>query len=281
MAGGNIEVRGGIGKAEVVAEGNVIVRAGIQGKNEGTIICEGDLFARFVEQTKLRVKGDIFITEVLLHSQVDCKGNIILTGGKRSQIAGGMIRALKEINAKFLGAEAYTETILESGIDPDAENKLTEVIRRRDEINKEMTEMNKQLTQLGMLLSTGPLPPEKEELHQNLSLKNLELKEELSALSEQIDTIQQYLDTLGKDGKISASKIVYPGVKIKIKTAVLPVKSEFKFVSFRKEGPEIKIVPYEKPRDVEEKLKKRRANAEKSAREIKGTKICQFVRSML
>lgn len=254
-SGGNIEIKGNIGKAEVVAEGNIVVRQGIQGKDEAKITCGGDMYSKFVERANLRIEGDVLIPEVLLHSQVDCKGSIICAGGKRSQIAGGKVRALREINAKYLGAEAYTETVLEAGIDPEAEEKLIEANQRKDEINKEMPELQKQLNNLTMLMASGPLPPEKEEKFNLLSAKSQDFNEEKNAIEEQIEEIHNYLETLGKDAKISASKITYPGVKVKIKTTLLMVKTEYKFVTFLKEGANIKIVPYEKPKEMEEKLK--------------------------
>ncbi|NPV01570.1 MAG: FapA family protein [Brevinematales bacterium] len=253
-SGGNIEIKGNVGKAEVVAEGDIIVRQGIQGKDEAKITCGGELYARFIERCNIKTEGDIFVTEVILHCHVDCKSNIYVSGGKRSQIAGGHVRALKEINAKFLGAEAYTETLLEAGIDPDAEDKLIEVIRRRDELSKELSEIGKQLNNLSMMMASGPLPPGKEETYQMLSVKNIEFKEELNALSEQAEELQKYLESLGKDAKISASKTTYPGVKIKIKNLTLPIKTEFKFVTFYKEGADIRYVPYEKPKEIDEKL---------------------------
>ncbi len=254
-AGGNIEVNGNIGKAEVVAEGNLIVRQGIQGKDEAKIICGGNLFALFVERSILNIEGDIIIKEVLLHSQVNCKSNIYCTGGKRSQIAGGTVRALYQINAKNLGAEAYTETILEAGIDPEAEEKLIDLNKRKDEVSKELKTMGKELTNLSMLLATGPLPPEKEERFNDLTVEKLKLKDEMEELENEHDKTQAYLDSLGKDAKISASKITYPGVKIKIKNLILSVKSEYKFVTFHRDSGNIKVVPYEKAKEADEKLK--------------------------
>lgn len=261
FSGGNIEVRGNIGKAEVVAEGNIVVRAGIQGKDEARITCGGDIYAKFIERAQLQIEGDIFIPEVLLHSKVQCKGNIICSGGRRSQIAGGHIRALKEINAKYLGAESYVETIIEAGSDAEAEDKLVEANRRKEELTKELPEITKQLNNLSMLMAGGPLPPNKEELFNTLSVKNTEIRQEVTALEEQIEQIHEYLENLGEEAKISASKITYPGVKVKIKSAILVVKSDYEFVTFRKEGPNVKIVPYEKPKELEEKaneIKKRK-----------------------
>lgn len=260
-SGGNIEIKESIGKAEVVAEGNIIVRQGIQGKDEAKVICSGDLYARFVERAILQVESDIIIQEVLLHSHVECKGSIFLTGGKRSQIAGGSIKALYEINAKHLGAEAYTDTVLEAGIDHEAEEKILEIMQRKSEIEKELVNMAKILNNLSMMMAKGPLPPEKESQFNKLTLKNAELREEKNAIIEQHDELHKRLEELGDGAKISASKITYPGVKIRIKSAVLLIKSEYKYVTFHKQEGLIKVVPYEKPKEIEEKvdtLKKRK-----------------------
>jgi hypothetical protein len=253
-AGGNVEITGNVGKANITAEGNLVVRQGIQGKDEAQIVCGGDLYAKFIERAKLKVEGDIVVTEAILHSNVSCKKHIFCQGGRRSQIGGGRIRAFQEINAKFLGTEAYAETILEAGIDPDAEDKLSLLISQRDTIKKQLPDINKQLTNYSMLLASGPLPPEKEQIYQDLVAKNTELKQTLQETEEQIASIQHYIDNLASEAKISASKTVYPGVKIKIKNAVLQVKSDFQFVTFSLENGQIKISPYEKAKGMDETI---------------------------
>lgn len=254
-SGANIEVKGNIGKASVVAEGNIIVRQGIQGKDEANIVCAGDLYAKFIERAKVKADGYVIVSEVILHSQVDCRKKVLVHGGKRSQIAGGRVRALYEINAKFLGAEAYTETQVEAGIDPTAENRISEIVKRKEEINKEWPMIKQEVANLTMLLGRGVMPPEKQQQFNMLTMKNNEFKQEMDSMEEQMRQLQEYLEGLGKDAKISCSKTVYPGVKIKIKSEILLVKNDYKFVTFFREGGNIKIAPYEKAKEMEEKSK--------------------------
>ncbi|URA10691.1 FapA family protein [Thermospira aquatica] len=256
-AGGNVEIKGNVGKAHITAEGNLVVRQGIQGKDEAQIVCGGDLYAKFIERATIRAEGDIVVTEAILHSDVSSKKRVFCQGGRRSQIGGGRIRAFQEINAKFLGTEAYAETILEAGIDPDAEDKLMTLITQRDNIKKQLPDINKQVTNYSMLLASGPLPPDKEILYNELVAKQTELKTILQETEDQIAEIQKYIDGLAAEAKISASKTVYPGVKIKIKNAVLQVKSDFQFVTFSLgEGSQVKISPYEQAKGMEETLQK-------------------------
>jgi uncharacterized protein len=254
-SGANIEIKGNIGKASVVAEGNIIVRQGIQGKDEANVVCAGDLYAKFIERAKIKADGYVIVSEAILHSQVDCRKKVLVHGGKRSQIAGGRVRALYEINAKLLGADSYTETQIEAGIDPTAENRISEIIKRKDEINKEWPMIKQEVANLTMMLGRGLMPPDKQNQFNMLTMKNNEFKQEMDSMDDQLRQLQEYLEGLGKDAKISCSKTVYPGVKIKIKSEILLVKNDYKFVTFFREGGNIKIAPYEKAKEMEDKVK--------------------------
>ncbi len=254
-SGANIEIKGNIGKADVVAEGNIIVRQGIQGKDTAKIICAGDIYAKFIERANVKAEGYVVVTEVILHSNVECKQKVICQGGKRSQIAGGKVHAFHEINAKYLGAEAYTETVLEAGTDQEVEDKILEIHKRKEQIQKEWPEVTLQLTNLTMLLASGPLPPDKQDQFNILTLKNSEFKQEMATLDDKLKQLAEYLDSLAKSARISASKTVYPGVRVKIRNEALVIKNEYKFVTFFREGGLIKITPFEKSKEMEEKIK--------------------------
>jgi hypothetical protein len=254
-SGANVEIKGNIGKADVVAEGNIVVRQGIQGKDVAKIICAGDLYAKFIERANVKAEGYVVVSEVILHSNIYCKKKVICAGGKKSQIAGGKVSALYEINAKYLGVEAYTETVLETGLDSEAEAKIEQMHKRKEEIQKEMPLINQQIISLTSLLSAGPLPPDKQETFNQLTLKFNQMKLEMSTLEERIKQSCDYVEGLAKEAKISASKTVYPGVRIKIRNEILAIKTEYKFVTFFRDGGLIKITPYEKSKEMEEKVK--------------------------
>jgi hypothetical protein len=254
-SGANVEIKGNIGKADVVAEGNIVVRQGIQGKDMAKIVCAGDLYAKFIERANVRAEGYVVVTETILHSNIYCKKKVICAGGKRSQIAGGKVSAFYEINAKYLGAEAYTETILEAGLDEEAEKKIDDMHKRKELLQKELPDVSQQLNILTEMLSGGPLPEEKQEVFNQLTLKFGQIKQELSTIDEKVKQLIDYLESIAKVARISGSKTVYPGVRIKIRSEALIIKAEYKFVTFYREGGLIKITPYEKAKEMEEKIK--------------------------
>jgi uncharacterized protein (DUF342 family) len=93
------------------------------------------------------------------------------------------------------------------------------------------------------------LPDDKEEYLKEMVQKKQELDGRVEEINNEINEIQEYLASLKFIGKVSASKRVYPGVKIYIKEAYLNVRNEFKAVTFINEGGNVKVTKYEEPEE--------------------------------
>ena len=87
-AGGYIEVRGVVEGAKLVAQGDVVLKKGIQGMGKGIIETQGNVIARFIENSTVTAKGNI-TTETILHSAINCGGKVEV-GGRKGLIAGGL-----------------------------------------------------------------------------------------------------------------------------------------------------------------------------------------------
>ena len=243
-AAGNVEVHGTVGKAIIEAEGNVIVNRGILGKDEAVIKAGNDIMAKFVEHTKISAGNDVIVSEAIMHSFVDA-GKRVLCVGKRAMIVGGRIRAREEVNAKEIGSKVSTDTMVEVGIDPKAREELNKLEEEKREALKKIDTLSKDIITLQNQKGSGVLPEEKEAMLQNNIVLKSELEQRNSEISEEIEEIRAYLNMLQTQGKICASKLVHPGVKVIVKNATLDVKDNFKFVTFVQESGNIKINPYE------------------------------------
>ena len=89
------------------------------------------------------------------------------------------------------------------------------------------------------------LSAEKLETLRDLQLKNQELLDEIDELTKEIKLIQQYLRELKVVGTVSASGIVYPGVKIYIRDVKEEIRNETKSVTFAYEDGFIRYGKYE------------------------------------
>jgi uncharacterized protein (DUF342 family) len=234
-ASGNIEVLGNVGKAELDAEGDIIVHQGITGKGGGSINSGKSVWAKFIENAHVEAGEFAVASDGIINSQVVANKKVVCQG-KRATIVGGSLKAAEEIHAKTLGSTAGSETILEVGYDPRSKEKLVQLEENLKKIKKE-------------------LPEDKEAFLGELVKKRNEIMLEKEDLLQEVKKIQEYLSSLKIRGKISASAKVFSGVRIYIKDAYLEVRNEFSSVTFINEANLVKITKYE---ELEEDLVRKR-----------------------
>jgi uncharacterized protein (DUF342 family) len=247
-AAGNIEVNGTVERAELDAEGDIIVHQGITGKSTGTVKTGRSLWARFIENASVEAGNMVVVSDGIINSQVDANKRIICQG-KRAHIVGGRLRATEEINAKIIGSPTSgTGTICEVGFDPKSKEQIDKYILQRDSLEKELEEVQLNLqTLIALKKQHHTLPEDKEAYLQELMDKRQDLTEELRHINEEVEKIQEFFNSLKNRGKISASSKVYPGVRITIRGINEDVRSEYKAVTFILENDLVRVTNYEEP----------------------------------
>jgi len=247
-AAGNIEVNGTVERAELDAEGDIIVHQGVTGKNSGVIRAGNSIWARFIENTIVEAGDTVIVSDGIINSQVDANKRIICQG-KRAHIVGGRLRATEEINAKTIGSPTSgTETVCEVGIDPKSKIQLENLAAQKVEMEKQLEEVQLNIqTLVNIKKQRKSLPEDKEVYMGELMDKRQALSSDLLKNKEETEKIEDFLNTIKTRGKVSASSKVYPGVKIIIKDAVNDVRNEYKGVTFVLENNLVRVVKYEEP----------------------------------
>ncbi len=249
-ASGNIEIHGSVGKADIDAEGDVIVHQGITARNEGTIRCGKSVYAKFIENANVQAGEFVVVSDGIINSQVNCDRRIICRG-KRAAIVGGHLRASEEIAAKTLGSVAGSETILEVGYDPRKREELDALMEREKEVEKQLDEAKLNVDSFENTVKSGKkLPKEKQQQYYEQRKLKANLTTEVDEIRDQMREINNYLAQLKSQGRISASATVYQGVRIYIKDAVQEVRSEYNAVTFVNEEGMVKITKYVEPEDI-------------------------------
>ena len=249
-AAGNIEVNGTVGKATLDAEGDIIVHKGITGKGAGTIKAGKSIWARFIENTIVEAGNMVVASDGIINSQVDAFKRIVCRG-KRAHIVGGRLRASEEINAKILGSPTgSTETICEVGIDPKSKLQYETLTVKKAEVEKQLKDVQPNIqTLINIKKQRKSLPKDKESQLGELMDRRQLLTADLQKISDDLASVQEYLDALKARGRVSASVKVYPGVKIVIREAVTDVHTEYRAVTFILEGGLPRVTKYEEPDD--------------------------------
>jgi len=241
-AEGDVEVFGVVEGAKIISKGSIILHRGIQGMNKGELYCDGDLVAKFIENSVIDVKGNIH-SDAIMHSHVIC-GKKLEASGRKGLIVGGNFKVSDEIKAKVIGSPMATVTELEVGVNPEMRKKY-EVLKQE---NKGILENLEKVTQAVDLLTKisqkAELPPEKRELLAKSIQAKLQLTEKLEINQNEIKEMEAYLEELSK-GKIKASDVIYPGTRVTIGSSMMYVKDSLQYLTLYRSGADIKIGPYE------------------------------------
>lgn len=249
-ASGNIEIRGNVGKSEVIAEGDIVIHQGVNAKGGGLVQAGKSVWAKFVENATVEAGENIVVSDGIINSTAVANKKIICQG-KRASIVGGRYRACEEINAKSLGAPVGgAETIFEVGYDPKSKEKSDQLTAQKDKLTKQLDDYDKNIATLNAVKKQKKaLPEDKEAILQDYLVRREELVSEIRALGKEIETLQSYLNGLKSRGRISASGRIYPGVKIWIKDIHEDIKNEMKAVTFYLENQLVRTTRYEEPED--------------------------------
>ncbi|MBM9502192.1 FapA family protein [Leptospira sp. 201903071] len=248
-AAGNIEIYGTVQKARVEADGDIIIRQGISGREEAHIESTGgNVIAKFIQSATVITEKDVLVQEGILHSFVSAGGKI-LCNGKRGQIVGGTVRASELIGARSIGSSANPATELVVGIDPKVLKQIADYEAKMHESQSKHEQVFKSLKTLQARKESDPASFTED--HQNQLVKMQKAVEKLDSRIKEFETeinnLKSYMEEKSSHGKISIEKVLYGGVTMKIRNSDFKTRNEIKNKTFVEENGMIRQVPYEDP----------------------------------
>ncbi len=153
-ATGNIHVNGLIEAATMITGGDLVAEGGMAGRNRGSVQTEGHLIARYLDNVRGEVKGDLKVEREAINCELMILGGVNSPTG---MLIGGRLLIVGAINVGTVGSPAGVATELVLGSVPTLEplaaalhELMVEVRKRRDEFEGEFkllsAEGNKRLT---------------------------------------------------------------------------------------------------------------------------------------
>ncbi|MDD2482521.1 MAG: FapA family protein, partial [Lutispora sp.] len=238
----DVEVFGFVEGAKIFSKGSIILHRGIQGMNKGELICNGDLIAKFIENSKVYAKGDIK-TDAIMHSTVFC-GKKLEVKGKKGLLVGGEIKVSEEIIAKTVGSPMATATEIEVGINPDVRKKYDDFKVEYDICSDNLIKLSQVVDLLTKLSKKAELTDDKRALLNKSIILKLQTQSKLEGLKKEIQELETYIEDISK-GKVKVESIVYPGTKITIGSSSIFIRDQIQFVTFYRAFGEVKIGSFE------------------------------------
>lgn len=237
---GDIEINGVVEGAIIESNENIIVKRGIQGFQKGKVVCKGNIYTKFIENSS--VQANNIYAEAIMHSKV-ISGNNIEVNGKRGLIVGGVCKAKNEIKAKTIGSPMGTLTVLEVGVDPELRLKHTELKNKENEINLKLEKIDRTIKLYTRLIKHQSVTNDKKELLVKIINNRNVLIKELESINKQIADIEEKIKTQ-TNGKVIVEKEIFPGVKIIIGNSIMFVREKLEACTFINVDGEIKIIAF-------------------------------------
>ena len=213
-AEGNIDIQGTVGKCNLEAKGDIMVKLGIQGNENSFVKAGGDVIAKFIQFSNVEAGNNVVVTEAILNSNIDADNRIILIG-KRASASGGRLRALNEVNGKVLGSQAGSKTLIETGVSPAKRRAIEEMEKEKEELDMAIEELERGIKSLEKAAKIKKLDDEKKEqlqsLKEQLEQSNSRREEVVlnreSVIQQLVKNICGKLLKLEKKNHLKASKI--------------------------------------------------------------------------
>jgi len=225
-AGADIEIEGSIEGAIIKAKGNIMLMKGVQGGGKAVISAGGDINANFIESSTISAGGNITANSIM-HSNVRC-GGILSLIGKRGLFVGGKAVVGNKIEAKIIGSNMATVTEIEVGVDPVLLEEYKVAVKEIEEANEQFKQTEKAISIL-QKMDISKMTDDKKKMLMDAIRSKIVLKSRINENQQKIDKIMPRLKQ--KNGRVSASNVIYSGVKVTINDAVMYVRDDIQHCS--------------------------------------------------
>jgi len=225
----SITVEGSVEAATLIAEGDIVLKKGIQGGKRSKIICGGNLYANFIEFTEVSAKGSIE-ANVVMNCRLSA-GKEINIAGKRGTIVGGTTYVVGTINTTNLGNPAQIKTVAAVGVSEDLEKRNHMLMVKRDVSRDRIVKAEAELE----LLSDSRIDGESKEIkaakRNQLNRHIMRDKRLLEHIEAELSEIEKTMN-LGREAAVNVSLNAFAGCQIKIGDKSLELDSPRQGVCF-------------------------------------------------
>lgn len=225
---GDVEISGTVSGGIVEAR-NITVIGGVQGMNRGHLRAVEDFRASFAENANIIAERDVYISDVMLHSEIHA-GRKIIVEGHRGQIMGGTAVAGEEIRAKTIGNTMNVSTKLEVGVNPMLREKYNDLRAALATTKAQLDKIQKTLQTLNHI-DKSRFSQEKLDQFAQMTRVQFTLAGQIQRDEKELTRLQESLEIM-KTGKIKVADKAYPGVKLVIGSIMKTLQSEAQRCTF-------------------------------------------------
>ena len=226
-ATGDVTVKGVVGKAKIIAGGNIVILQGLIGGSKtiqendeepygADLKAQGSVSAHFVTRSKIRATNSILVAEYVSHSNLYADKQILI--GQKSgkgHLIGGKSRAFDLVSAKVIGCPGGSETTIQVGAEGDNIVQLRRISKEK-RLNDENTyDVNEALHKISLLVDSAGMTPQMKEKIEKLTAKLEKYQQELLTLEAKEQTLKQLL-VRSKKSRVISNHQIYNNTSVSI-----------------------------------------------------------------
>ena len=238
---GNIYIGGFVEGANLRASKDIIIRDGCNTKGVGKVIADGNIQAKFFENTIVFCKGDVKC-DYVLNSTIVAYGKVYATGN-RGSIIGGDVTGVLGVDMDDCGHETGAKTVIRVGATKEIRHDYAECIMKIKDIDSAIDTFDQALEKLKILSEADSQKYDKE-METRIFQSKIVKKAERSKMEER----SKILFSMIRESERSVVKIknnVYPGCRIIMDDKSYIPSSVFNHIVVKKVASLIKILDYD------------------------------------
>ena len=216
----DLTVEGHIRGGSVFVGRKLSVKGGIITGKNGKIICNGDIFADFIENSNLYAKGKIQITKAILSSKIRTLDSVVINN-KDGIIAGSDLCVGQNVDTGDLGFAQGRETVVTLGSNWIMEerlalnnNRLTLLLEQQEKAKLDLRELIRR--------NKNQMSKKLDELKANLQVRVSRLKQITERLRERVSVVKKSID-YNEKSFIRVKGTLFPTCKVWVKDKEIAV----------------------------------------------------------
>ncbi|HOC92385.1 MAG TPA: FapA family protein [bacterium] len=224
-ARGDVIVENTIQSARVSAGGDIVVKRGILTRGKGIVTAEGNIYAKFIENSTVECESNVVVENAIMNSFVSANGKVLAMTNEGA-IIGGRTMAFDRVACRNLGTATHPTTVVQCGYRFEVQRKYLEGVAKLQAVQKQIKELQKNYefvsrTNFDDIDRLGEI---RGKMMKMLKIQD-QMKEELTDLNA--------TRIFNQFAMAEVEQAAYPGAVIFIGDARFNVKKETKFASFK------------------------------------------------
>ena len=230
-AGKSLTIEGCVEAADLIAGGDIILKRGIQGNQKARVICRGNLYADFIEHTNVKAGGNVE-ANIILNSQIEAEGKVVLTG-KKGSLIGGNVHGTRGIDCKELGNDVEVKTIVHAGCLPEVLVKQRKLLKQEEDLGKELEALLEKVREIeAKVRLTGMISVAMEKQLGQFKKERKELDEKMTECRKELSAVSIYIEK-AKGATVRIDGNLYRGSVICIDNCRMPVENNTVYMEYR------------------------------------------------